>query len=133
MKGKELWSQYQHHTRDITEHGRKLGFAGAAICWFFRDSSFSFPPAILTALALFVGYFALDLLHGLLGALRVKSFTEEQEGRMWAETRSLDGEIEVPRSLDRPAFALFLSKLAFLLAGFAAVTVEIALRIRSLN
>lgn len=131
MKGTQLWSQYQHHTRDVTEHGRKLGFAGAGICWFFRDSSFTFPPAILWALALFVGYFVLDLLHGFVGALQVKSFTEEQEGRMWAESRSLDGEIEVPRSLDRPAFLLFLAKVAFLLAGFVAVAIEIVFRIRS--
>lgn len=131
MKGHQLWNQYQHHTRDITDHGRKLGFAGAAICWFFRDSSFTFPPAILWALALFVGYFALDLLHGFVGALQIKSFTEKQEGKMWSESRTLDGEIEVPRSLDRPAFLLFLSKVAILLAGYVAVATEIAFRIRS--
>jgi hypothetical protein len=53
MKASQLWGQYQHHTRDVTEQGRKLGFAGAAILQF---------PELKTFLPIWPGRFvdALD-------------------------------------------------------------------------
>jgi hypothetical protein len=55
MTGKQLWAEYQHYTRDITEHERKLGFAGAAVCWLFKREDFTFPAVIYIALMFIVG------------------------------------------------------------------------------
>jgi hypothetical protein len=129
MTGKELWQQYQHYTRDLTDHGRKLGFAGAAICWLFKDSNFTFPTVIYFALLAFVLFFIADILQALVGALCVRAFTEQAEAKLWDETKSIEGDIEKPHSVDRPAYRLFLAKCGFLIAGFLFVAVELLRRL----
>ena len=119
MTGKELWEQYQHYTRDITEHGRTLGFGGAAVCWIFKRDDFTFPALIYGALLLFIAYFMADILHALSGALTIKYFTEHQEAKMWTEQKKIDGEIQKPRWVDRPAFFFFIAKCVLLVGGFA--------------
>jgi hypothetical protein len=42
MKIEELWTQYQYYTQDVTENSRKLAFAIAAICWFFKTPEATF-------------------------------------------------------------------------------------------
>ena len=118
MTGKQLWEQYQHYTRDFTEHGRKLGFAGAAICWIFKRDDFTFPLMIYAALLFFVAYFVADILHSLSGALMIKFFTEHQEAKMWQESKTIDGDIHKPRWVDRPALAFFITKCLLLVGGF---------------
>src|SRR5436853_6308817 len=63
MKLSDLWKNQEIYSRDLTEHSRKLAFAVAAICWFFRTPQITFPPAILWALVFLVGFFILDVLH----------------------------------------------------------------------
>jgi hypothetical protein len=121
MTGKELWAEYQHYTRDITEHGRKLGFGGAAICWIFKSNDFTFPRPIYFALLCFVGYFIADILHGLSAALTIRFFTQYQEKKLWKKTHSIEGEIQKPRWVDWPAFAFFIGKVILLAAGFACI------------
>src|SRR5580693_7962245 len=106
MTGKELWEEYQHYTRDITDHGRKLGLAGVAVCWIFRRVDFTFPIPIYAALLFFVSYFIADIFQSFIGALTVKFFTEHYEGKLWREKRSIEGEIPKPRWVDGPAFCL---------------------------
>jgi hypothetical protein len=130
MTGKQLWEQYQHYTRDLTEHGRKLGFAGAAICWLFKDSNFTFPTVIYLALTAFVAYFIGDILQGFLGALFVRFFTEHAEAKLWQETKSIDGEIHKPRWVDFPAFICFVLKSIFLISGFVFIACELLRRLR---
>ncbi|MFN3408624.1 MAG: hypothetical protein ACK45B_06500 [Limisphaerales bacterium] len=119
MTGKELWEQYQHYTRDITEHGRKLGFGGVAICWVLKRDDYTFPAMIYAALLFFVAYFLSDILHSLSGALMLKYFTQHHEAKMWREKRTIDGEIHKPRWVDRPAFFFFISKCLLLIVAFA--------------
>ena len=121
MTGKELWDQYQHYTRDITEHGRKLGFAGAAICWIFKRDDFTFPALIYFALFFFISYFVADILHSMTGALVIKFFTEREEAKMWKAVQSIDGEIQKPRWVDWPAFAFFIIKCVLLVVGFSFI------------
>jgi hypothetical protein len=121
MTSKELWEQYQYYTRDITEHGRKLGFAGAAICWIFKRDDFSFPVMIYAALLFFIAYFIADILQALSGALMLKFFTEHQETKMWMEKRTIDGDIHKPRWVDRPAFMFFITKCIMLVGGFVFI------------
>src|ERR1700689_3458905 len=103
MTGKELWSSYREYTRDITEHGRTLGFAGAGLCWFFKREDFTFPAIIYLALFFLVAFFIADILHSFTAALMLKFFTEYHERRMWIATKSIEGEIQKPRWVDWPA------------------------------
>jgi len=129
MTGKELWAQYQHYTRDFTEHARKLGFGGVAVCWLFRDEHFRFPYLIYAALLLFVIYFICDILQSLLGALIVRIFTERAEAKLWNETQSIEGEIYKPRWVDGPAFSMFCIKAIFLTTGFVIIGFELIRRL----
>ena len=129
MTTEKLWSQYQHYTRDLTEHSRKLAFACAAICWFFKTPEITFPPKILWSLGLLVLFFLLDVLHYLTGAILYRVFTHRQEKRLLKETGSYVGEVDVPRSLDRAPFTLFVAKSLALLASFAALASEFYSRI----
>ncbi|MBE7157622.1 MAG: hypothetical protein INR62_04160 [Rhodospirillales bacterium] len=131
MTGKELWEQYQHYTHDLTEHGRKLGFAGAAICWLFKDQAFTFPALIYLSLLFFVAYFIADILQGFLGAVMVRRFTEREEAKLWESNGSIEGEIQKPRSVDAAAFACFVLKCLFLLLGFLLIGFELVHRLLS--
>ncbi len=130
MTGRELWAQYQSYTRDVTENGRKLGFAAAAICWFFKDPGrVAFPIFILWSLGLLVIYFGCDVLHPFWASLRVKRFTETEEERLYKATQSIEGDIEKPRWVDKPAFVLYCLKVIFLLGSFAMLIAEFIRRI----
>ena len=129
MTGKQLWEQYQHYTRDLTEHGRKLGFAGAAICWLFKNEAFTFPTLIYLSLLFFVAYFIADVMQSLLGALFVRFFTEAREAEMWKRTQSIQEEIHKPRWVDLPAFVCFIAKCILLVFGFVFIACELLKRL----
>ena len=118
MTGRDLWASYREYTRDITEHGRKLGFAGVAICWFFKRADLTFPITIYCSLFFFVAYFIADILHPFTAALILKYFTEYHERRLWRETNSIEGEIKKPRWVDWPAFVFFIIKCVLLVTAF---------------
>src|SRR6266550_2602676 len=103
MTTEKLWEQYQHYTGDLTEHSRKLAFAVAAICWFFKTPEITFPPAILWSLALLVCFFVFDVLHYFVSALVVKFFIEYHEEAHLKKTGELPKKIFKPRWVDRPA------------------------------
>jgi hypothetical protein len=126
MTGRELWGQYQHYTRDITEHGRKLGFAGAAICWIFKRTDFTFPLMIYMALVFFVAYFIADILQSFLAAMTLKFFTEYHEKRLWRDTHSIEGDIQKPHWVDWPALFFFITKCVLLITGFAFIVLYLA-------
>lgn len=129
MTGEKLWEQYQHYTRDLTDHGRKLGFAGAAICWLFKTERFTFPVFIYLALLAFVAYFIADILQGFFGALTLRFFTEREEAKLWESTGSIEGEIHKPRWIDTPAFIFFVLKCVLLVAGFFIIGCELVKRL----
>lgn len=133
MKTSELWLSYQGYTRDLTEHARKLGFAGAAICWFFKSPEVTFPLMIYWALIFFVGFFVADIFQSLSGALVTRWFTQKKEFELLQKTQSIDGEVDRPRWLDWPAFALFLIKSVFLVVGFLFIGCELISRLEGLH
>lgn len=128
MKLSELWRNQEKYSRDLTEHSRKLAFAVAAICWFFKSETITFPPAIFWSLIFLVGFFVFDVLHYLWGAVRYRRFIYREEEKLGNQ---LDGDPNVPvtRKLDRPIFAMFWLKSAFLLASFAMLLMEFFYRI----
>jgi hypothetical protein len=125
----ELWQSYDFYSSELTKHSRHLGFAGAAVCWFFRSPEVTFPRWILIALALIVAFFLLDLLQYYSGALLRRFWIQQQESKLYKATGSIDGEYVIPRWLDRPTFALFVLKTTSLLLGFAAIGVELLARL----
>ena len=129
MTSHQLWESYQHYTRDITEHGRKLGFGGSAICWIFKRDDYTFPLMIYAALLLFIAYFIADILQSFTGALIVKYFTEHQEAKMWREKQNIDGDIYKPRWVDWPAFEFFVAKCLMLVGGFIFIALFLLWRL----
>jgi hypothetical protein len=125
MTVSRLWEEYQFLTEKVTEHARKLGFAGVLTCWLFKDDNFTFPPDIYFSLLGFIVYFILDLSHYLVGAFMIKRFAEQQESELRKVGKNVDHKIEKPRSVDRPAFILFVLKIIVLVAAFTAIGVEL--------
>jgi hypothetical protein len=125
MTNKEVWSQYKDYTRDLTELARKLAFAAAAICWFFKASDNTFPANIYLALFFVVVFFFSDILQGLSGALLIKWWIRKEEIKKWEETRKIEGDYQKPVWLDYPAFTFFFVKIFFLLASFIFIGKEL--------
>lgn len=82
---------------------------------------------------MFIFYFICDVLQSLLGAMIIKFFTQGKEAEMWKTKRTIEDDIEKPKSVDRPAFVMFCLKAVFLLLGFIFVAVEIGSRLGNHN
>lgn len=128
MKNSEAWDQYKSYTKDITEVSRKLGFAGAAICWVLKTPEGAFSLCVLWGLAFFVAFFIADVLQSFVGALLLRHWLRGEELKQWQATNSIEGEYLKPGWLDYPSFAFFLLKVIFLLIGFTFLAVEILSR-----
>jgi hypothetical protein len=129
MKTEKLWDDYQYYTRDVTENSRRLAFAVAAICWFFRTPESTFPPAILWSLALLVCFFISDVLQYLSAAFTLRRFLEHQEEKHLSKQGELPQKVTKPRWVDYPATLFFIVKTCFLLGSFAALGMEFFWRI----
>jgi len=125
MKNSEVWDQYKAYTKDITEVSRKLGFAGAAICWILKTPQGIFSNSVLWALAFIVAFFISDILQSLSGALLLRYWIRSEEIKIWEANSTLDGEYLKPVWLDYPSFTFFLLKVFSLLVGFIFIAVEI--------
>ena len=131
MKIRDLWESYHFYTQGLTEHGRKLAFATAAICWFFKSEQVTFPTPVILSLTFVVLYFLLDMLQYFISALVLRSWTYQKEAELEQVKGKADpdDDVEKPPSLDAPAFRLFIAKHIALLMSFIALLVEFALRI----
>jgi uncharacterized protein involved in cysteine biosynthesis len=127
MKVADLWESYTRYTRDLTEHGRTLGFAGVAICWLLKNNDLTFPLTIYIALFFFVLYFIADVSQALCGALQHKKLAERLEHELRVANKPDDTEIDKPRSLDWPAFRFFLAKGVLLAMGFGFIAIHLFL------
>ena len=115
MKLSEVWKTYDFYTEKLTEQGRKLAFAIAAICWFFKTPEVTFPQDILLSLVFVVSFLLFDVLQYLIGALLTGGWARSREKKMWKEKGTVEGEIDKPAWLDKPVKGLFLLKNASLL------------------
>ena len=130
-RASDLWAQYQFYTSDLTEFGRKLGFAAAAICWLLKLPDGGFPKLVLWALGAVVVYFFLDIVQRLWASIRLKRFLEGLETSYFMQAGQgmpSDHNIEVPRKLDAPIHQVYVTKIVFLLTGFVLIAAEILLR-----
>jgi hypothetical protein len=128
MKIDDLWKQQQQYTRDVTEHSRKLAFAVAAICWFFKSPDTTFPPAILGALIFLVGFFVADVTHYFWAAVRYRRFNYRAEEKL-KNTLDENPEVAVTRRLDKPIFVMFCIKTALLMVSFLFLLSEFFFRL----
>lgn len=137
MKVSDVWTQYQSYTKDLTEQTRKLSFAIAAICWFFKSEQATFPNLVLLSLGSVVLFLVLDVVQSLTAATRRKTFARSEEEERWAakedwdDIDSNDFEVEVPATLDKPVFTLFVLKLVALAFASAFLISEFAVRLAS--
>ena len=133
MKLSELWKNQQFYGRDLTEHSRKLAFAAALICWFFKSEKITFPPAVFWSLIFLVGFFIFDVLHYFWGAVRYRRFIYREEERLYklgaTTLRVEDPEVNVTRRLDKPMYVMFCLKSVLLLLSFAMLLTEFFYRL----
>lgn len=129
MNNSELWSQYRSYTEEFSKFSRQLGFAAAAICWFFKSDTVTFPTLILLALIFLMLFFMVDVLQYFVSAHRLRSWTRAEEIKMYNETGSIEGDYPKPAWLDRPAFIFFNMKAILLFAGYFAISIEFICRI----
>ncbi len=71
MDNKEAWANYKDYTRDVTEHSRKLGFAGIAVVWVLKPENGDFSILSLLSLFFVIAYFLTDVGQYVTGALAV--------------------------------------------------------------
>lgn len=118
MKNEELWGSYDLYTKDATSHARKLAFACAAICWFFKTPSNEFPSFVLWSLFLVVVYFFLDMAQIVIAAATLRFWTRTQEKKRFAESGNIEGEFDKPYSLDIVPYACWWLKIIALFSAF---------------
>jgi len=119
MKLSEVWKTYEFYTENLTDHSRKLAFAIAAICWFFKTPEVTFPPSILWSLIFVVLFLLLDVFQYLIGALLTGGWARQAEKKMHKTTGKVEGDVDKPAWLDKPVKGLFLLKnFSLMLSGW---------------
>jgi hypothetical protein len=118
MKNSDLWDSYVEYTKILSENARSLGFAAGAVCWFFKAENNTFPPTILWALLMVVGFFICDMLQYAVGAVLLRVWTRNEEVKKHKDTGTIEGEYDKPVWLDRPGYILWWTKIVLLFASF---------------
>ncbi len=125
MKNAELWQSYQDYTKTLSDTARQLGFAAAAICWFFKAPENTFPVHIVRALGFVVVFFVADIMQYLLGAIFLRLWTRSEEKKKWRNTGKLEGEYHKPVWLDYPTYVMWWVKVLALLAAFSFIGLQL--------
>jgi len=129
MKAEKLWDRYVEYTADLTEHARKLAFAAAAICWFFKTPEITFPPAVQLSLVFIVLFFIFDVLHYAGGAITLRMYLEREEQKHWAKTQKELTDVLKPKWVDTTATIFAAAKTLVLLIAFGCLITEFGYRI----
>lgn len=125
MTNADLWKQYDEYTKALTANCEKLGFAAAAIAWFFKTSAGTFPTAILFAFGFIIFFFAADILQYVFAALFIRFWTRNQEKAKWKANQTIEGEYEKPAWLDYPAFIMWWIKIVSLLVAYVCIGIQV--------
>lgn len=126
MKNSDLWKQHEDYTKDLSSNCRNLGFAAAAIAWFFKTAACTFPPTVVKVLAFVVAFFIADVLQYLTAAVFLSRWTRKQEKNRYAETGSIEGDYDKPAWLDYPARALWWVKIACLILAYIFIGIHLS-------
>ena len=133
LRTSDVWEQYQVYTRDLTENGRKLAFAAAAICWILQEDASAFPFLIVVAFLFVVGFFILDILQYAWGAASNYRLARKTEVEGWErlpeERRKKPGApdfpVDKPDGMDKPMRWMLTAKTASLAVGFLFIGIEL--------
>ncbi len=128
MKLREVWESYSFYTEKITEQTRKLAFAAAGICWFFKTPDIIFPSVISGALFLVVLFFIFDLAQYFVSAIILKIWARRQEISAHKEKDTIDVDVDKPASLDIPGFVFFCLKVAVLFFSYLLIGFHIIIK-----
>jgi hypothetical protein len=121
VKSEDVWRQYQEYTDLASNHARKLGFAAGGLLWILRDTEGGWSKGMRFGLLCVVIYFTTDILQYVVASVRRRVWIRGEEVRRWREDRQIDGDYDVPESIDRPVYALWWIKLASLVVSFATI------------
>jgi hypothetical protein len=121
MNNAELWESYREYTNILSNISRRLGFAAAAICWFFKTPDNKFPHKITFALIFTVVFFVADIMQYLLGAIFLRVWTRVEEKRKWRNTGKIEGEYHKPYWLDYPSYFMWWIKVLAILVAFILI------------
>jgi len=125
MTNSELWEQYSQYTEQASSVARQLGFAAAGLIWAFRDTGSGWTEKAQAGLVFVVAFFITDLLQYVIAAVRRRLWIRGEEIKKWNETQSIEGDYNVPVTLDRPAFWLWWIKLGFLIVAYIFVALTV--------
>jgi len=124
----DVWNEFKQNTREVTESSRKIAFAAAAICWFFKTDNASFPKYIQLSLVFIVLYFIFDILQFLVSVISLKKWATRKEAILLLQKMPLDSPIIKPKWITKYPYWLFLTKLIFLAAAFVFIILEFSYR-----
>lgn len=127
MKNREVWDAVDYYTGEISKNARALGFAGIAVCWFFRNPDLTFPPRILWSLVFIVAFFLADLSQYYVSGMRLRRWMRAEERARRARTGTIEhDDYAIPPRIHRPGHVLFHVKLLCLAGGFFLLGYEFA-------
>jgi len=116
-----IWKRYSYETEQVTKSCRQLGYAAAAISWFYREQSGGFPALIWWALVAVVTYFWFDLMQFIVSALVIKKFCQAKEDEIKAKGPLVDTDVDQPKWLDWPSFGGWVAKAVSLSVAYALI------------
>ena len=125
MKLDLLCRTYQEYTEQLTANCHKLGFACGAIAWVLKPEGQRFPLALRWSLVLLVAYFFLDISQYFSAVLIRRTWTRRIEVELYQATGNLAGDVDVPVTLDRVPYVMWLAKVICLLAAYAWVAYHV--------
>lgn len=123
MKNNEVWEGYARYTDTISETGRKLGFAAAALCWALRPTT-GWTPGLFIVVRYVIAFFVVDMAQSIGAAIVRRLWIESQERRCHKVHKCIDHpdfDYAVPQWLDWWATGCMILKVLLLATAYAAL------------
>lgn len=124
----ELWKIRDDFAKESTATSRKLGFAGAAICWLFKSNEYIFSVWIYCSLFFLSLFFLFDILQFFITALIYTYYIRIVENA--SSGIAIEGVPGVPTSINSPSLVCFILKIFFLFMSYTFIAFEFFSRIK---
>lgn len=122
-----LFNESKEYSKELTDFSRKLAFAAAAICWFFKkEPAVTFPNAIYLSLLFIILFFIFDVLQYFLGAITLYIWTRKKEIEYLKiyKAKAYEKQLLKPIWIIRLIYIIFIFKILFLCVAFVALGTE---------
>jgi hypothetical protein len=120
MKLSEARSAYYEFSKTLSEINRKLGFAGIALIWLFKqgtDSNATVPSALRIPAIAIVLALVLDFLQYVWSTTAWAAFARHKEKK---KVKS-DENVDAPDWINRPTLLFFWSKILVMAFGYSGI------------